>query len=133
MLIFLSFCQVTRFDLKKFPANPVWDGTAIYQKTEKEALLGAFSNFTNRLNHYPDSHVLLGWMYVPQVSNEIFSSTTLTHLDGRFVDSMMKDSINAHHMRITAYHDIHDQKNRVLSHTFEAEHVATSGSRVLDK
>lgn len=80
--LFLTWNQVTRFDLKTFPATPVWDGTAIYQKTEKQALLKAFSNFTRRLNHYPDSHVLFGWMYVPQVSKEIFSSTTLTHLDG---------------------------------------------------
>ncbi|KAK8112872.1 hypothetical protein PG984_013398 [Apiospora sp. TS-2023a] len=77
-----NFGIVTCFDLKAFPATPVWDGSAVYQKTEKEALLKAFSNFTKRLNHYPDSHVLLGWMYVPQVSKEIFSSTTLTHLDG---------------------------------------------------
>ncbi|RYP70385.1 hypothetical protein DL771_005506 [Monosporascus sp. 5C6A] len=76
-----NFGIVTRFDMSTFEAKNIWDGNLVCAKSETQATLDAFVDFTKQLKEKPDSHVLLMWTFMPQ-AKEHFVNLVLTHLDG---------------------------------------------------
>lgn len=78
-----NFGIVTRFDMKTFPANDVWDGTISHPKNETGGVIDALVHVTNHLNvaEDPAEHILVHWSHVPG-AQDISVTSFLTQLDG---------------------------------------------------
>ena len=76
-----NFGIVTRFDMTTFEARNIWDGMHVIAKSETDAVVDAFVDFTRALTEKPDSHVLVMFIFLPHASEHAIF-LVLTHLDG---------------------------------------------------
>lgn len=76
-----NFGIVTRFDMKTFKAQDIWDGNVVHSKVSAKEIIEAYVDFQTNLENNPDSHVLAMWVYMPQTP-DYFINMVLTGLDG---------------------------------------------------
>jgi len=68
-----NFGIVTRFDMRTLPAEPVWGGVIVSDRSTGPAQLRALTNFNDKLESHPNSSFVLLWNYSPQLKSIVTS------------------------------------------------------------
>ncbi|KAH9886126.1 hypothetical protein F4778DRAFT_759092 [Xylariomycetidae sp. FL2044] len=66
-----NFGIVVSFTMSTIPCRRIWGGTTMSLKQHAQEAIQCTANFTSNIKHYPDSSLLTGLTYVPQVKEVV--------------------------------------------------------------
>lgn len=72
-----NFGIVTRFYMRTFPTNPIWQATLVHEEDQFAGHIAAFKKWIDNVENYQCSSAILFWSYIPKQRRiQVFTSVS---------------------------------------------------------